>query len=208
MEEPDAVFALFANEPEWQYLTRNADGLRQVLRRRENELLPQLDLTATAGVAGSANDLNDVYKQVRRRDAPYYSLGLSLSLPLSNRRETENLRTAEAQAEQTRLRFRQLRQSVMVQVDDAISQAETNFQRLAATREAREFAEKALTNERAKLERGASTDFVVLQLQRNLTAARSEELRSLTDYNKALARLSFVEGSSLESYQINLSLTE
>lgn len=184
------------------------DQQHLIIKRRGNELLPQLDLTATAGLAGSSNELNQVYKQIRRRDAPYYSLGLSLALPLKNRREKENLKIAEAQANQTRLRFRQLRQTIMIQVDDAVSQTETNFQRLAATQEAREFAEKALTNERAKLARGASTNFVVLQLQRNLTAARSEELRSLTDYNKALARLRFVEGSSLGTYQINFTFTE
>ncbi len=184
------------------------DQQRLILQRRGNELLPQLDLTATAGLAGSADELNQVYKQIRRRDAPYYSLGLSLSLPLTNRREKENLRVAEAQAEQTKLRFRQLRQTIMIQVDDAVSRAETDFQRLAATAEAREFAEKALTNERAKLARGASTNFVVLQLQRNLTAARSEELRSLTDYNKSLARLRFIEGSSLGTYQINFTFTD
>ena len=184
------------------------DQQRLILQRRGNELLPQLDLTATAGLAGSADELNQVYKQIRRRDAPYYSLGLSLSLPLTNRREKENLRVAEAQAEQTKLRFRQLRQTIMIQVDDAVSQAETDFQRLAATAEAREFAAKALTNERAKLARGASTNFVVLQLQRNLTTARSEELRSLTDYNKSLARLRFIEGSSLGTYQINFTFTD
>ena len=70
---------------------------------------------------------------------------------------------------------------------------------------ANEFAEQALTNERAKLSRGATTNFVVLQLQRNLTAARSEEIQSLTDYNKSLARLRFVEGSNLSTYQIDLT---
>ena len=179
-----------------------------ILRRRGNEKLPQLDLTASAGLAGSAPDLSGVRNQIERKDAPYYSLGLSLALPLGNRREKEAFRIAAAQVEQARLRLRQFRQSVMIQIDDAISQARTNFQRLAATREAREFAEQALINEQAKLARGVSTNFVVLQLQRNLTAARSEEIQSLADYNKATARVRFVESSNLAAYQINLITTD
>ncbi|MDF1789522.1 MAG: hypothetical protein P1U82_26910, partial [Verrucomicrobiales bacterium] len=39
------------------------DQQRLILHRRGNELLPQLDLTATAGLAGTADELNQVYKQ-------------------------------------------------------------------------------------------------------------------------------------------------
>jgi len=35
-EEPDRDYALCINEPEWQYLSRRLDGLRQVLRRKAN----------------------------------------------------------------------------------------------------------------------------------------------------------------------------
>ena len=178
-----------------------------ILRRRGNELLPQLDLTASAGLTGSARKLSVVRDQIRNRDAPFYSLGLSLALPLTHRREREAHRTAAAQAEQARLRLQQFRQSMMIQIDDAISQAQTNFERLAATREAREFAERALTNEQGMLAQGNSTNFVVLQLQRNLTAARSEEIQSLIDYNKSLARLRFLEGESPIAYQIDLTPT-
>ncbi len=173
-----------------------------ILRRRDNQRLPQLDLTARAGVAGSANELSQVIDQVRHRDAPFYSVGLSLALPLTNRREKEAAHSASLQVDQARLRWHQLRQSVMIQIDDAISQAETSFQQLQATREARAFAEQALANERAKLARGASTNFVVLRLQSDLTRARSQEIQSLTDYNKALSRLRLVEGDNLDRYHI------
>ncbi len=191
--------------PDLLALQVQVDQQQLILKRRSNELLPQLDLTASAGLSGQARELNEVYDQIRDRDAPFYSVGLSLSLPLTNRRERENHRAAAAQAEQVRLRFRQFRQNVMIQIDDAISEARTNYERVGATREAREFAEQALTNERAKLARGASTNFVVLQLQRNLTVARSDEIQSLTDYNKSLVRLRFAEGSNLETYQIDLT---
>lgn len=191
--------------PDLLALQVQVDQQQVILKRRGNELLPQLDLTASAGLSGSAFELSQAYEQIRDGDSPFYRLGLSLALPLTNRREREGHRAAAAQAQQVQLRFRQFRQSIMIQIDEAISQVKTNFERVGATREARDFAEQALTNERAKLARGASTNFVVLQLQRNLTAARSDEIQSLTDYNKSLVRLRYVEGSNLENYQINVT---
>jgi outer membrane protein TolC len=74
----------------------------------------------------------------------------------------------------------------------------TDFRRVNSTHQARVFAEAALAAEQTKLQNGASTSFIVLQLQRNLTDARSAEFRALSDYNKALAQLAFSDGSVLE----------
>ncbi len=188
--------------PDLQSLQVQLEQRHLIERRRRNQLLPELDLTASAGVAGTSSELSGVYDQIRDRDAPYYSLGLSLALPLTNRRERENHRLAQMEIEQAKLRLRQQRQALMIQIDDAVNQAKTDFERIAATREAREYAAQALTNEQAKLARGASTDFVVLQLQRNLTAAQSDEIRSQADYSKSLSRLRLLEGGSLETHDI------
>lgn len=177
-----------------------------IQERRGNALLPELDMTAGVGLAGSDTEVSGAFRQVRDQEAPYFSLGFSLALPLGgNRRDRENHRIAIAETRQAELRLRQFRQSVMIEIDDAVSQARTDYQRIAATREARAYAEQALANERAKLDRGASTNFIVLQLQRNLTAARSEEIQSLADYSRSLSRLRLAEGSSLEAHQVELT---
>ena len=49
----------------------------------------------------------------------------------------------------------------------------------------------------AKTQSGKSTSFEVLQLQRDLTAARSSEIRALADYNIALSRLALDVGVAL-----------
>jgi hypothetical protein len=46
----------------------------------------------------------------------------------------------------------------------------------------------------------------VLQLQRDLTTARSQEIRALADYNKALAQLAFDEGTVFERNNITLNV--
>jgi outer membrane protein len=75
-----------------------------------------------------------------------------------------------------------------------------------ATRQARLYAEAALDAEQKKLENGKSTTFVVLQLQKDLTTARADEINALANYNIALAQLALTEGSTLERRNVNLNI--
>ena len=94
----------------------------------------------------------------------------------------------------------------MVQIDNAVKQAESSYQSVEATKQARIYAEAALDAEQKKYAVGKSTTFTVLQLQKNLTSARSDEIRALADYNKALADLAAAEGSTLDRNAIKLEL--
>jgi outer membrane protein TolC len=94
----------------------------------------------------------------------------------------------------------------VVEVDDAVGDARTAFERVDATRKAREYAEAALDAEQKKLESGKSTSFFVLEFQNQLTAARLAEIRALADYSIALSQLALVEGTTLEKNQIDLTL--
>jgi outer membrane protein TolC len=127
-----------------------------------------------------------------------------LSIPLGNRAARQNYNLSKAQKEQAKLLLKKKEQDIMVEIDNAVKVAQTNFERVEATRQARLYAEAALEAEQKLLENGKSTSFFVLQLQRDLTARRSDEIRSLADYNNALAQLALVEGSVLERNRLTL----
>ena len=57
-----------------------------------------------------------------------------------------------------------------------------------------------------RLQAGSTTSFEVLQLQNNLTTARSAEIRALADYNIALEQLALDEGTTLERSKIDLKM--
>ena len=96
----------------------------------------------------------------------------------------------------------------MVAVENGVTTAQINLQQVDATRQQREFAEAALEAEEKKLENGKSTSFFVLQLQRDLTSARSQEIQSLSEYNKAVSSLSLLEGGILQAREISLEADE
>lgn len=125
-------------------------------------------------------------------------------MPLTQTSARNTLRTAKATKEQIGLQLKQLEQQVLILIENAIASATTSFQRVGATREARIYAEAALEAEQKKLQSGKSTSFEVLRLQRDLTTARSAEIRAVADYNIALAQVALNEGTTLERRNVSL----
>ena len=66
-------------------------------------------------------------------------------------------------------------------------------------------AEKKLAAEEEKLRLGLSTNYTVLQYQRDLTTAQVQELKSVIDYNIALADLDRSMGTLLENRNIRIA---
>jgi len=171
---------------------------------QKNQLFPQLDLVGDFGYTGSEDEFSGALGQISSRDNPFYSYGVSVSIPLGNTGARNNYKSAKVTKEQIQLQLRKLEQTALITIENSMANARISFERVSVTHQATQYAEEALKAEQTKLEKGKSTSFVVLQLQSNLTAARSAEIRALADYNIALARLAQNEGSTLERRNIEL----
>jgi len=168
---------------------------------QRNQTLPSLDLVGGAGVSASDEDSRrDVFDRLEAADEPYWTLGVTLAFPLGNRAARSRHQQSVAEEEKARVELRQLEEAALVEVDNAARSVEAGWERLQATREARDYAAQALDAEQRKLASGRSTSFVVLQLQRELTQARNAAVRALTDYNRELSALARAEGAMLERH--------
>ena len=72
-------------------------------------------------------------------------------------------------------------------------QLDQNRQRIETTRLARELSEQRLDAEQKRFEVGMSTNFNVIQAQRDLAVARNSELQSQLDYQQALINCETVQ---------------
>ena len=179
-------------------------GIR--LKYSFNQLFPQLDLTGSYGFNGAGQEFSDSLGQVQAGNRPFYSYGAKFSIPLSNARARNGYKSAQVTSQQVLLQLKQREQNVLVQIDDSVKQARSAWESLEATRSARVSAEAALKAEQGKYNAGKSTTFTVLQLQNRLTSARSQEIRSLANYNEALTSLAQQEGNTLVRRQIDFKL--
>ncbi len=219
MKPADALVAvpeLLDSQPSWErglakrpeLLQARLDVERQDLSLRyfKNQRLPQLDLVGTYGHSGLGGNFSNSFEDITHGRHPFYSYALVFTYPLGNRVAKANHEAIKVVKEKSLLQLKKLEQDVLVEIDDAVKLARSDFERVDATRKARQFSEVALEAEQKKLEVGKSTSFVVLQLQRDLTTARSAEMRSVADYHKALARLALSEGTVLERNKLSVEI--
>jgi outer membrane protein TolC len=212
----NAILQLFDLQDSWtKGLTERPDLLQSrlaveaqgiQLKFNRNQLYPELNLTGSYGYNGQGAQYNDVFTQVGNADRPFYSYGAELKFPLSNASARNSYKAAKVTLQQLLLKMKQLEQSVMVDIDNAVKQAQSAYESVSARRQARIYAEAALDAEQKKYAVGKSTTFTVLQLQNTLTTARSQEIRALADYYEALTSLAQKEGSTLERNHIDVEL--
>jgi HAE1 family hydrophobic/amphiphilic exporter-1 len=186
-------------------LSVEAQGIQ--LKFDRNQLFPELDLTGSYGYGGyGGQQYSYAFGQINNGNQPFYSYGAQLSVPLSNVKVRNTVKSDKMTLQQLLLKLKQLEQNIMVQIDNAVGVALSDYQGVQASRQARIYAEAALDAEQKKYAVGKSTTFTVLQLQNTLTADRGQEIRALANYYEALVTLAQQEGSTLERNHINIEV--
>jgi outer membrane protein len=191
-----------SDRPELKQAKLDLERIGIQLKYDKNQLLPELDVFGTYGFNGSGKEFSDSFGDFKTTDRPFYTYGGKVTIPLANVRARNSYRADKANLQQLVLTLKQLEQNILIQIDNDIGTIRANFDQVQATRAAREYEEAALDAEQKKLESGKSTTYTVLQVQRDLTTARGNEIQALDTYNKSLSQLSLHEGSTLNRLEI------
>ena len=107
---------------------------------------------------------------------------------------------------QTLLLLKKTESTIYSEVKQIVMDLETNLKIVEANRISKELAEQKLVAEQKKLAVGLSTNYLVLQYQRDFSNALIAELKSLIDYNLALSRVNKVLGTTLEKHHIEFAV--
>ena len=203
--------------------TRRQQDINDVtLSDLKNQTMPSLNLvggfqlqgqggTASlrSGLGGPVNltipgGLGDAVNNIFDADFPVWNVALQLSYPIGQNTQRVSYARAELQVRQTDVQIRQLELQIATEVTNAALQIDAIGERIAAATAARELAEQQLTAEESKFEVGISTNFFVVQAQRDLAAAQDTELRAILDYQKALIEFDRVQRTSLNRAGISI----
>jgi outer membrane protein TolC len=159
-----------------------------------NQRLPQVDLGGTASVSGFGGDLGSSTSDIGSTDGYNWAFSLTFSYPLGNRAANNALQQQNLLLKQALIDQRKVQQTVSRDIFQTVRNLETASKSVEVTRAATVLARTQLEAEQEKFRLGLSTSFNVLQFQNQLTSARSNEIRALSDYNEALGRLDQVTG--------------
>jgi outer membrane protein TolC len=200
-----AVRLALANRTDIETSRRTLESNDVSLKNLADQQLPALDLSASYGVAGIGGPqfvrppgvltgpatevlpggYRDALGILRNFDAPSWNFALALSYPIGTSPAAANVARARLQRQQTVAQTRQLELTIATEVTNAALAVESNRERLTAAIAARELAEKRLEAEQSRFEVGLTTNFFVVQGQRDLRDSQNAELRALLDYRRA-----------------------
>lgn len=182
-----------------------------LLRDRVNQLstlagLPPLPGGGSGG--GIPKDFIGGYWQsfgnVLKNEFRTYRFGVNINLPLWNRAAQAQLGRALVEGRQIDVQKQRTLQLIEVEVRNALQSVETAKRRVEAAKNSRANAELQLQSEERKFEAGQSTNFLILDRQNALIAARGREVRALVDYNKSVAELQRVMSTTLTSNNVEV----
>ena len=185
---------------------KNLDSNDVTLRFWRNQTRPAVDLQVVYGAQGvggtqfiregtglgsivtgtNPGGYNDALSLLRARDFPTWNAAVTVSYPIGGTNADGQYARTRVLRTQQSTRLRALELQVATEVTNAALQVQANVRRVEAARAARAFAERRLDAEQSKFEVGLSTNFFVVQAQRDLADAQNVELRALTDLQRAL----------------------
>jgi outer membrane protein TolC len=167
------------------------------ITRTRNGLLPKLDFFITLGRTTYSQTFRDAVPDIH---SPFYDIngGLTFNFPVTDRKAIAQYSRAKYTREQLELSLKNMERLVQLDIRSAYIEVLRSREQILATRFARELQAKKLDAELEKFRVGRSTNFLVLQAQRDFTASQLNEARSIVAYLTALVDLYLMEGTLLE----------
>lgn len=223
----EALLTAIENRPDLQACRIDIENKEISMSYARNQLLPDLSVNASywsPGISGTQilyqddNPLSEIVigeipgkPSDALRDAlkfkyKNWSVGITLTIPLNTFLSRAEYAQARANLEQAMLNLQNQEQQISLEIKNEVRAVQTDYKRVQAYKVARELAEKKLEAEEKKLKVGLTTNYIVLQYQRDLADARSAELRAIIDYNLSLARLDKALGTTLKNKNVKLSV--
>jgi outer membrane protein TolC len=204
LDEQLSYAAALERRPELVQAEKTLENAETVVRVSKNALLPTVDLQGSYGFNSLRGGFNDEVEYLVRGDDWKFFYGVVGRIPIGNRMAKGDHVRSRYERDRAELAIRKLEQAIRLEIRTAIRQVETNRQLVETNATATKLQEQTLEDEKKRYEVGVSTSYRVLEFEEDLARARSDELRALVDYRKALISLDRAEGTILERYNIEL----
>jgi outer membrane protein TolC len=205
LDVESAVRKALSSRTDLEQARKTLDSNDITMKFLHNQTLPAVDAIANYGAAGlggtqfirgglgSSQVLNtipggygDAWRTLTGRDYPTWNFQLNFSYPLGGSAADALYARSRVQRNQTAAQLKALELQVATDVTNAALQAESSLKSYEAATVARSLAETRLSAEQSRFEVGLSTNFFVVQAQRDLATAQNSELRALLNYRRAI----------------------
>jgi outer membrane protein TolC len=203
---------------------KNLDANNVTLKYLGDQVLPQADLVANYGLLGlggtqylsSGQGINrvvtgtvpggygDALGSLLGMNFPRWNVTMNFSYPIGLSSAKASVARAKVQLNQDQAQLKQVELQVATDVTNAAVSVQSNAERVQAAQAARELAQKQLDAENSKFEVGISTNYLVVQSQRDLATAQNNELQTILAYRKSLVELERLQQTTLQNLNVTV----
>ena len=174
-----------------------------------SDLIGQVNPNLSTPVTGvSTGGFTDVFGGMFGNNYPDYGVGIQVAIPIRNRAAQADQVRSELEFRQSEARLQQLQNQIRIQVRNAAFAVQQNRSRVDAAQAAVRLSEQSLDAEQKKYLLGASTNYNVLQAQRDLAQAESNQVAARAAYEKSRVDLDTSTGSTLTNLGISIADAE
>jgi outer membrane protein TolC len=198
-EVPQLVADALKRRPEIEQLQIDLQNRTLTKKAARQGLLPSLDLNAFYGGTGTTNTgLSDSMYDAFSNNYRDRGVALQMTIPIRNRVAQADQVRSELEYRQSEMRFQQQQNNIMIDVRNAAYTVQQARAGVEAATKARDYAKQSLEAEQKKYALGASTSYLVLQLENQYVQSESSLVQAMTSYEKARVDLDRATGYTLE----------
>ena len=195
--ESDAIQKAL-NRPDIREQKRSLELYELQTKNLSQKTRPDLTFTASAQLTGLDSAYQRNMDKVLTFDYPVWSVGLNLSYPLGNGAAESEYRRSRLKTEQASLQLRSLEELSTKEVKAAIRGVVVGYKQIEVADRGKAFAEERLRAFMRKNEVGLATTKDVLDVENDLAVSKSNQIKSVVDYAKALTTYWQVTGELLD----------
>ncbi len=185
------------------------------LQNQVDATKPQLNLTLNYGLSGLGGPTTstvrdpitgvilsqtpvpsgyvDALRNIFGFDVPQFTAGVSFAYPLGKSAQQATVARSRLSLDQANANLKSLQLQIATDVANAALTVQSSLESVQASRTARELAQERLNAMQSKFEVGMSTNYEVVQAQRDFLDSQNNELRALLNYRKALVNFETVQ---------------
>ena len=207
---PAPMIALaLENRPEYQQALLRVQNAEAELLLARNNRLWDLSTTVAMDVGANADSFGVAF------DRPFglvpdddLRVALRLDVPIGEVAAKQRHLNARASLARARTDLAELRQSIDIDVRNAVRDVDARLRQVALASRASELAARKLQAERQKLNLGLTTNFRMIRFEDDLVRAQNSELEATISYLNALASLDQTLGTTLQTWGLEVEGVE
>ena len=185
------------------------------LQNQVDQTKPQLNLTLNYGLTGLGGPTTstvrdpitgaiisqtpvpsgyfDALRNAFGFNVPQFTIGASFAYPIGRSAQQATVARSKLSLEQANANLKALQLQIATDVANAALTVQSSLESVQASVKARELAQDRLNAMQSKFEVGMSTNYEVVQAQRDYLDAQNAELRAQLNYRKALVNFETVQ---------------